>query len=57
MAPKVLIVLTSHDKIDGTDKPTGWYLVRRTIHSAVPTTSDHIVDNAILITTYSVPGY
>jgi putative intracellular protease/amidase len=26
MAPKVLFVLTSHDTIDGTGKPTGWYL-------------------------------
>jgi len=26
MAPKVLVVLTSHDKIDATGKPTGWYL-------------------------------
>ncbi|KAI5923009.1 DJ-1/PfpI family protein [Camillea tinctor] len=26
MAPKVLVVLTSHDRIDGTDKPTGWFL-------------------------------
>jgi len=28
MAPKkVLIVLTSHDKLGDTGKPTGWYLV------------------------------
>ncbi|KAF2095362.1 putative chaperone protein HSP31 [Rhizodiscina lignyota] len=26
MSPKVLFVLTSHDKIDAIDKPTGWYL-------------------------------
>ncbi|KAH8668736.1 ThiJ/PfpI family protein [Xylariales sp. PMI_506] len=26
MAPKILVVLTSHNKLDGTDKPTGWYL-------------------------------
>lgn len=26
MAPKVLIVLTSHDKIDKLGKPTGWFL-------------------------------
>ncbi|KAJ5154541.1 ThiJ/PfpI [Penicillium coprophilum] len=26
MAPKVLVVLTSHDKIDALGKPTGWYL-------------------------------
>ncbi|KXG46062.1 ThiJ/PfpI [Penicillium griseofulvum] len=26
MTPKVLVVLTSHDKIDATGKPTGWYL-------------------------------
>jgi len=34
MAPKVLVILTSHDKIDGTGKPTGWYLVcpRKQIH-------------------------
>jgi hypothetical protein len=28
MAPKVLVVLTSVDKIPGHDHPTGWYLVR-----------------------------
>jgi hypothetical protein len=27
MAPKVLFVLTSHDKLGDTGKPTGWYLV------------------------------
>ena len=27
MAPKVLFVLTSHDKMGDTGKPTGWYLV------------------------------
>jgi len=27
MAPKVLFVLTSHDKLGETGKPTGWYLV------------------------------
>lgn len=27
MAPKVLIVLTSADKIVKLDRPTGWYLV------------------------------
>lgn len=27
MAPKILVVLTSHDRIDAVDKPTGWYLV------------------------------
>lgn len=26
MAPKILIVLTSHDKIDALNKPSGWYL-------------------------------
>ncbi|RDL41147.1 uncharacterized protein BP5553_01126 [Venustampulla echinocandica] len=26
MAPKVLVVLTSHDKLGNTGKPTGWYL-------------------------------
>lgn len=26
--PKVLFVLTSHDKMGNTGKPTGWYLVR-----------------------------
>jgi putative intracellular protease/amidase len=26
MAPKILVVLTSQDKMTGTDKPTGWYL-------------------------------
>jgi hypothetical protein len=28
MAAKILIVLTSHDKLGDTGKPTGWYLVR-----------------------------
>ena len=27
MAPKILIVLTSADKLVKIDKPTGWYLV------------------------------
>jgi hypothetical protein len=27
MTPKVLVVLTSHDKIDATGNPTGWFLV------------------------------
>lgn len=27
-AKKVLVVLTSHDKIDALNKQTGWYLVR-----------------------------
>jgi len=26
MAPKVLVILTSHDKIDALGKPTGWFL-------------------------------
>ncbi|KAI1505180.1 DJ-1/PfpI family protein [Biscogniauxia marginata] len=26
MAPKVLVVLTSHDRIDAADQPTGWFL-------------------------------
>jgi len=26
--PKVLFVLTSHNKMGDTGKPTGWYLVR-----------------------------
>lgn len=30
MAPKILVVLTSADKIVKLDKPTGWYLVRIT---------------------------
>lgn len=29
MAKKVLVVLTSADKIVKLDKPTGWYLVRK----------------------------
>lgn len=29
MAKKILVVLTSADKIVKLDKPTGWYLVRR----------------------------
>lgn len=28
MAPKILIVLTSHDQLGSSGKPTGWYLVR-----------------------------
>lgn len=28
MAPKVLVLLTSHSKMGDTGKPTGWYLVR-----------------------------
>jgi hypothetical protein len=27
MTPKVLVVLTSHDKLGSTGHPTGWYLV------------------------------
>lgn len=27
MAPKILFVLTSHNKIDALDKPTGWYVL------------------------------
>lgn len=27
MAPKVLVVLTSQDKIPANNQPTGWYLV------------------------------
>lgn len=27
MAPKILIVLTSHDQMGSSGKPTGWYLV------------------------------
>lgn len=27
MAPKVLIVLTSHSKLGDTGEPTGWFLV------------------------------
>jgi putative intracellular protease/amidase len=26
MAPRVLFILTSHNKIDAADKPSGWYL-------------------------------
>lgn len=26
MAPKVLVVLTSHNEMNGANKPTGWYL-------------------------------
>ena len=26
MAPKILFVLTSHNKLGNLDKPTGWYL-------------------------------
>jgi hypothetical protein len=29
MAPKILIVLTSYGKIEGTEHATGWFLVRR----------------------------
>lgn len=28
MAPKILIVLTSFDKIEANNHPTGWFLVR-----------------------------
>lgn len=31
MAPKVLIVLTSFDKIEANNHPTGWYLVCPTL--------------------------
>jgi len=27
MAPKILVVLTSADKFEAIDHPTGWYLV------------------------------
>lgn len=27
MAPKILVVLSSHDKLGDTGKKTGWYLV------------------------------
>jgi hypothetical protein len=38
MTPKVLIVLTSHGKIDATGNPTGWYLVCSTInHPSIST--------------------
>jgi len=30
--PKVLFVLTSHNKLGDTGKPTGWYLVRPTLN-------------------------
>lgn len=32
---KVLVVLTSHDKLGDTGKPTGWYLVRLQPHNHV----------------------
>lgn len=28
MAPKILVVMTSHSKMGNSGKPTGWYLVR-----------------------------
>lgn len=34
MAPKILIVLTSHDQLGSSGKPTGWYLVSRCCSSA-----------------------
>lgn len=33
MAPKVLIVLTSHSKLGDTDQKTGWFLVN---HPLIP---------------------
>lgn len=33
MAPKILIVLTSQDKIPSNGHPTGWYLVCRSTPS------------------------
>jgi len=27
MTPKILVILTSHDKLGDTGKPTGWFLV------------------------------
>jgi hypothetical protein len=38
MAPKILFVLTSHNKLGNLDKPTGWYLPGESysIHSRVP---------------------
>lgn len=27
MAPKILVVMTSHSKMGDSGKPTGWYLV------------------------------
>lgn len=27
MAPNILVVLTSHDKLGDSGKPTGWFLV------------------------------
>lgn len=33
MAPKILVVLTSADKIVKLDKPTGWYLVSQACDS------------------------
>jgi hypothetical protein len=35
MAPKVLIVLTSADKIVKLDKPTGWYLVSPSVAATI----------------------
>jgi hypothetical protein len=31
MAPKILVVLTSHSKLGDTGKPTGWYLVSQSL--------------------------
>ena len=36
MAPKVLFVLTSHDKLGDTGKPTGWYLVSSPLRPSLP---------------------
>ena len=36
MAPKVLVVLTSFDKIEANNHPTGWYLVRNTLTLLYP---------------------
>jgi len=44
MGKKVLVVLTSVGKIPGTDKETGWYLVRPPPSPSVPDLSVHGTD-------------
>lgn len=46
MAPKVLIVLTSHDHHNANNNPTGWYLVSPTLNSSL---SNLLITNKITI--------
>lgn len=56
MALKVLVVLSSHDKLGDTGKKTGWYLVRHSsVHSCmlVKFSADHDSPNLLIHTTSS----